>query len=139
MQGFEYPTKPHSRRHGPTGYDAYESYREWLRDEFMFRCVYCLHRERWYGRGATFEIDHLAPVAVHPDRSLEYSNLFYACSTCNTAKRALLGVPNPCNVAFAECVIIREDGQVEALNDSGQALVQKLLLRAFGNNEIILG
>jgi hypothetical protein len=40
MQGFEYPLMPHVRRHGPAGYDDYASYRDWLRDEFTFRCVF---------------------------------------------------------------------------------------------------
>ncbi len=42
---FRYPDGPHQRRHGPRGYASYESYRPWLRDEFAFRCVYCLTRE----------------------------------------------------------------------------------------------
>ena len=133
MQGFEYPTEPHIRRHGPGGYQDYESYRDWLRDEFMFRCVYCLHRERWYGRGATFHIDHLVPVAEAPDRKLEYANLLYACATCNTAKSGILGVPDPCSIAFADCVRVREDGQVEALNETGESLVKKLRLNNVKN------
>lgn len=44
---FNYPDAPHRRRHGPRGYADYASYRPWLRDEFTFRCVYCLLREQW--------------------------------------------------------------------------------------------
>lgn len=83
MQGFEYPTEPHTRRHGPDGYQEYESYRDWLRDEFLFRCVYCLHREQWYDRGATFHIEHFVPVAGDLSGKLEYANLLYACATWN--------------------------------------------------------
>jgi len=133
MQGFEYPTEPHIRRHGPGGYRDYESYRDWVRDEFMFRCVYCLHRERWYGRGATFHIEHFIPVAGDPHRDLEYANLLYACATCNNAKCDILGVPDPCSVAFADCVSIKEDGQVEALNEAGESLVKKLRLNSVKN------
>lgn len=128
MQGFEFPTKPHIRRHGPNGYKDYESYRHWLRDEFMFRCVYCLHREQWYGRGATFHIEHFFPVVEDASGTLEYSNLVYACATCNSAKLEVLGVPNPCKIAFADCVRIKEDGQVEALNKMGRSLIEKLRL-----------
>ena len=39
---FDYPAPQEKRRHGPSGYRNYESYRPWLRDEFDFRCVYCL-------------------------------------------------------------------------------------------------
>ena len=135
MRGFEYPTKPHLRRHGPGGYQDYESYRDWLRDEFLFRCIYCLHRERWYGRGATFNIDHFAPVAANPKGKLEYTNLLYACATCNNAKRQLLNLPDPCSVALSDCLRIRSDGNLEALNRDGELLVKKLRLNNDNNVE----
>jgi hypothetical protein len=128
MIGFEYPHGPHTRKHGPSGYRSYESFRDWLRDEFMFRCVYCLHREQWYDRGATFHIDHFSPVAVEPDGKCEYRNLIYACATCNEAKKALLGLPDPCNIPFHECLQIKTDGHVEALNPHGERLRQVLRL-----------
>jgi HNH endonuclease len=128
MVGFEYPTDPHARRHGPEGYEDYNSYRDWLRDEFTFRCVYCLHREQWYGRGATFHIDHSTPVTKDLGGKCDYANLLYACATCNEAKKAILGVPDPCKVAFRDCLRIMADGRVEALNDDGEKLRQVLRL-----------
>jgi hypothetical protein len=133
MNGFEYPTSPHIRRHGPEGYKDYNSYRDWLRDEFMFRCVYCLHREQWYNRGGTFHVEHFVPVTVNPDGECEYSNLVYACATCNEAKTAILGLPNPCEVAFHDCLRIIGDGSVEALNDNGEKLRQVLRLNSKSN------
>ena len=47
MTAFTYPSEPDVRRHGPQGYADAASYRPWLRDEFAFRCVYCLFREQW--------------------------------------------------------------------------------------------
>ena len=47
MQPYKYPDSEHTRRHGPHGYTDYERFREWIRDEFLFRCIYCLHREKW--------------------------------------------------------------------------------------------
>jgi len=128
MKGFEYPTKPHIRRHGPGGYSAYESYRDWLRDEFLFRCVYCLHREQWYGRGTTFHIDHFIPVTTDSDGKCEYTNLLYACGACNESKKAILGLPDPCRVAFSDCLQITSDGHVRALNKDGEKLRQVLRL-----------
>jgi len=133
MIGFEYPTEPHARRHGPVGYQDYNSYRDWLRDEFTFQCVYCLLREQWYSRGATFHIDHFIPVAVEPSGRCEYSNLLYACATCNEAKKDSLGVPDPCEVAFHDCLRIRADGRVEALNAAGEKLEQTLVLNSESN------
>lgn len=133
MVGFEYPNQPHIRRHGPSGYKDYESFRDWLRDEFTFRCVYCLHREQWYGRGVTFHIDHSDPVAFDQQGECEYSNLLYACATCNEAKRAILHVPNPCLVAFHDCLRIMPDGYVKALNSDGAKLEQALGLNSRSN------
>jgi len=133
MVGFEYPTQPHTRRHGPEGYQDYNSFRDWLRDEFTFRCVYCLHREQWYGRGVTFHIDHSNPVTDDPQGECEYSNLLYACATCNEAKKAILNVPNPCRVAFHDCLRIMADGRVKALNANGKKLEQALGLNRPSN------
>jgi hypothetical protein len=74
-------------------------------------------------------------VTDDPSRKFEYANLLYACATCNAAKLGVLGVPNPCDIAFADCVRFREDGQVEALNGAGEALVRKLRLNSRMNVE----
>lgn len=73
----------------------------------------------------------MVPVAVHPEGKCEYTNLLYACATCNEAKNAVLGIPNPCEVAFRDCLRINDDGQVEAQNDEGEKLIDVLRL----NNE----
>lgn len=126
MIGFEYTATPHMRRHGPRGYSDYSSYRDWLRDEFTFRCVYCLDRELW--NRATFHIEHLVPVSVNPGLRCEYSNLLYACEQCNEAKKDILGLPDPCEVAFHDCLRITADGRVRALNDDGRKLILVLRL-----------
>jgi len=59
---FRYPDAPHVRRHGPRGYADADGFRPWLRDEFCFRCVYCLQREVWGPVRAAYELDHLLPV-----------------------------------------------------------------------------
>jgi hypothetical protein len=128
MIGFEYSTTAHVRRHGPAGYEGYDSYRDWLRDEFVFRCVYCLHREQWDHGGATFHIDHFVPVVADATGKCEYSNLVYACARCNEAKRAVLDLPDPCRIAFHDCLRILDDGRIEALNDEGKKLKLVLLL-----------
>ena len=58
---FNYPALAHRQRHGPLGYADYESYRPWLRDEFAFRCVYCLFRETWGKLRGAFNLDHFQP------------------------------------------------------------------------------
>lgn len=58
----------------------------------------------------------------------QYSNLLYACATCNESKRAILGLPDPCKVAFNDCLRVTADGHVDALNAQGEKLKQVLRL-----------
>ena len=81
---FTYPTTRHIRRHGPHGYKNYESYRDWLRDEFSFRCVFCLRREQWSPMAGNWDIDHFTPQDRYPQGRLDYENLLYICHTCNS-------------------------------------------------------
>src|SRR3984957_12449847 len=100
---FIFADSAHVRKHGPGGYTQYQTYKDWLRDEFTFRCVYCLERERWYPNGhAGFGVDHVLPKsqAEHEHLICHYPNLVYACNTCNSAKGESLLI-NTCEVAFA--------------------------------------
>jgi hypothetical protein len=69
---FVYPQHVLGRKHGPQGYASYEAYRAWLRDEFSFRCAYCLMRETWLRGSIGFQIDHGVPQAQHPAGALDY-------------------------------------------------------------------
>ena len=91
---FTYPGGPLVRRHGPSGYSDVQSFRPWLRDEFSFRCVYCLVREQWGKRLGEFDLDHFEPVASSPEASLDYDNLVYSCHACNLRK-GKRQVPDP--------------------------------------------
>ena len=122
---FAYPTTPHVRRHGPYGYRDYESYRDWLRDEFRFRCVFCLRREQWGPLLGAWDIDHFAPQSSHPQDRLDYENLLYVCHTCNVIKRDK-AVSDPCKIAFGHCLKVHEDGTIDALNENGEALIDQL-------------
>lgn len=83
---FDYPESRSDRIHGPAGYTSYEPFRAWLRDEFTFRCVYCMKRETWGQVTGDFELDHFQPQSVTPGLSLDYFNLVYACRRCNLVK-----------------------------------------------------
>jgi hypothetical protein len=123
---FAYPVAAHVRKHGPRGYKEYESCREWLRDEFDFRCVFCLFREQW-PNAQSFEIDHLLPRSQYPEMECNYDNLLYLCPRCNGNKRAKL-VPDPCRVAIGKCVQVQANGRIAALNREGRLLVKALRL-----------
>lgn len=126
VDAFEYPQTPHVRRNGPHGYTAYQSFRPWLRDEFCFRCVLCLHRELW-PTTSEFEIDHLIPVSEHPDLECRYSNLLYVCRRCNNIKSDRR-VPDPCSIAYGRCLRVNDDGSIVALNEEGRTLILTLRL-----------
>ena len=124
---FVYPQHVPGRKHGPQGYANYEAYRDWLRDEFSFRCAYCLMRETWLRGSIGFQIDHCIPQAQHPAGTLDYDNLVYTCPWCNQAK-AGVPVPNPTEVAYGTALHVDDDGIIQAKNALGLVLIEGLRL-----------
>ena len=122
---FAYPSAPLSRRHSPRGYTDYHSYRPWLRDEFCFRCAYCLLREQWGQVRGGHSIDHFEAVAQNPDRVNDYDNLLYACATCNLAKAAR-NVPDPTAVLLSPNVWVSPEGAMHATNPEAAKLIDLL-------------
>jgi hypothetical protein len=131
IDAFPYAATPHERRHGPAGYSSYKPYKDWLRDDFAFRCVYCLFREKWYPNGAgSFGVDHLVPQTQAPELALTYDNFLYSCNRCNSLKTDLEGIIDPCTEPVAKHVNVRPDGTVKALTVLGQDLLDALDLNA---------
>ncbi len=123
---FAYPPGAHRRRHGPAGYTNYQAYKPWLRDEFTFRCVYCLFREAWYpDRQSSFSVDHIESQVSAPDRICDYANMVYACTACNSAKQEV-EVLDPTVSPLGEHLRVRGDGSDEALTVEGQDLIDQL-------------
>lgn len=127
-EGFAYPKTKHVRRHGPAGYADYESYRDWLRDEFSFRCLFCLNREQW-GKGRYgYHLDHWLPVTLAPHLRLDYDNLVYACSHCNQIRPEDERPVRPEDVAYGDCLEVEEDGSIRALSEQGELIRDYLRL-----------
>jgi hypothetical protein len=126
---FDYPITPHQRLHGPRGYTNYQEFKPWLRDEFTFRCVFCLIRERAYPNGqAAFCVDHLVPQSQAPQRTCDYENLVYACSRCNSYKGAESSLLDPCEETYGKHLSVRDDGMIEGLTPEGERLIALLRL-----------
>ena len=125
MIPFIYPDSSHVRRHGPIGYSNYQRYRPWLRDEFTFRCAYCLKREQWGTVRGTYQIDHFLAQAHHPALATDYDNLIYACATCNGAKGDL-GIPDPCRCMINIEVEVHSDGRIESKSNDSMKLIRIL-------------
>lgn len=126
---FHYPNQRVERRHGPAGYASYRRYRPWLRDEFCFRCVYCLKRETWGQVTGEFDLDHFEPRWVNPWRRLDYLNLVYACRRCNLAKLDQT-VDNPFDLLHSENVATWPDGSLHARDGVTQRLIRQLDLNS---------
>ncbi len=124
---FAYPQRRHVRRHGPQGYEDLESFRPWLRDEFVFRCVYCLERETWSNIVAAFHIDHFEAVANNPRRELDYDNLLYVCKACNLVKGSQ-GFPDPLSVLLSATVVTEQDGRMRGKTTAARRLIDLLEL-----------
>lgn len=129
MEPFDYPFASHKRRHGPQGYLQPESYRPWLRDQFSFRCAYCLIREQWGRVTGEFDVEHFRPQARNPELATVYDNLHYACSRCNGAKGDRV-VPDPCESLTAGQVRVLPDGSLEGRSTQTISLIAKLGLNS---------
>ena len=126
---FDYPEPQEQRRHGLAGYSAVESYRPWLRDEFDFRCVYCLQRETWGRTTGEFELDHFKPQSLNPQLRLDYLNLLYACRRCNGAK-GNQAVGDPLRLLRATHVTTLPDGSLRPHNHDTERLIEQLDLNS---------
>jgi hypothetical protein len=128
MKPFDFPNAVHLRRHGPRGYISYQRFKNWLRDEFLFRCVYCLRRELWgYEGHFAFSCDHVIPQVVAPSKVCDYDNLVYACVRCNSLKRDD-SVLNPCEVALAQHIEVLTSGEFRPLTADGTSHIRVLKL-----------
>lgn len=126
---FDYPEMRAERVHGPAGYASYESYRPWLRDEFTFRCVYCLKREVWGQVTGDFELDHFQPQSLAPARGFDYFNLVYACRRCNAVKLDE-SVDDPLICLTSESVVVHPDGVIASDQPQTKRLIQQLDLNS---------
>ena len=127
---FDVPREPHVRRHGPH-YADYKLCKPWLRDEFQFRCVYCMFRERWERGGwRRYHVDHLVPQSVDPSRVTDYENLVYSCDICNQFKSDET-MPSPCDIAYGLHYEFNDEGVAVSLSgDEGKELIEIVGLNA---------
>lgn len=120
---FQYPEQPHCRKHGPEYTDSAD-YKDWLRDEFDFRCVYCMSRETWSRRRAVWAVEHLIPRKERSDLAQEYTNLVLACAQCNSYKSSSAHMPDPCKFAYGKLVSVSADGTISHHSREGLRLIR---------------
>lgn len=126
---FDYPNHREQRRHGPSGYASCQRFRPWLRDEFDFRCIYCLKRETWGQVTFEFDLDHFEPQSLNPRRRLDYLNLVYACHRCNSIKGDQ-AVGDPSTLLHSENVAVLPDGTLHTTDSETGRLIRQLDLNS---------
>jgi hypothetical protein len=131
-QPFIYPRKTHSRRHKPPVFSEHGRYKEYLRDEFVFRCVYCLVREKWKGSHWSFAVEHFRPKSRFPDDRVRYRNLLYACEHCNHFKgeTVIEDLLHPEDSPLGEHLDVERDGTINGTTNQGRRLERILNLNA---------
>lgn len=126
------------RRHNIQTKPHYRQYREELAIDFDHHCGYCGDRDS--PRKESFEIDHFIPKKYLKTISEnDYTNLVYACRSCNNAKRAKwptksetltnngrCGWIDPCNDLYDEQFERSETGAIIAKTEIGQWMYENL-------------
>lgn len=131
LNPFPFPTEPYERRHGPKGYTSYQNFKEWLRDEYTFRCSYCLARESWFPDPEyAFSVDHFTPKSTAPHLECVYENLYYCCRSCNTVKGVKVGLINPDRAPYGAHIRISKSARLEGLTVQGKVLIDLLALNS---------
>jgi HNH endonuclease len=90
---FSYPKELHRRGPDPGPYSSYRRYKPHLRREFRGACIYCRLRDTLRHED-TFAVEHYLPKSKYPELETTWSNLFYACSTCNSRKHDYVAPPD---------------------------------------------
>lgn len=116
-------------------YADYRRYRPLLRQDFLFRCAYCLRHEFFVGGEAGCSIDHHRPIAgpfARPDLAAAYENLYWCCRECNENKGVTWPTEHehasgwrfldPCDVADDHDIHLHIDlqGNVNPITNTGQ-------------------
>jgi len=70
----------------PNHGSKYSDWKSEIAEEGFHQCVYCAISENAFGGIRNFHIEHYRPKSKRKDLENEFSNLFYACSICNSFK-----------------------------------------------------
>lgn len=109
------------RREPAPQHDKYTEYKVYLREDFVYRCVYCTVHENEWGGPRHFDVEHFRPKSSERFVHLitDYRNLLYACDVCNTFKSndwpsddpivEGIGYLDPCEHDYDEHFVLTDD------------------------------
>lgn len=118
----------------------YAKYKAYLRQDFLYECIFCTIHENDLGGPRGMHVEHLRPKALPCFAHLEceYENLLYACPVCNSYKgidwpsdRPVdegKGYPDPCQVDYDDHIVLMDDLRVTGRTAVGAYLVRRLRL-----------
>jgi hypothetical protein len=126
-----YPRARQKRSPDPGPLGDYSAYKPHFQAEFRRKCVYCRISDGLKGYEG-FGVDHYLPKSKFPALTTAWSNLFYACNVCNTAKGEVVStpewfLPNPCQHRMADHLQYR-GAEVETYTPQGKWLAELLSL-----------
>jgi hypothetical protein len=122
---FQYPRVSLVRKHGPS-YSSYASFRPWIRDDFSYRCAYCLIRETL--QTDPFELEHIEPQISSVGKINNYNNLVYSCRRCNGIKNSDPIPGSPEIFLVHDNIEVNEDGEVVSKTELGRAFIEIVVL-----------
>jgi hypothetical protein len=119
---------------------SHRDHRADLKTDFKARCGYCNSPDAW--KTTYFEIDHFIPLKILTIKtSTDYSNLVYACRSCNNAKRKKWptndenihnrnneGFVDPCDIEYNSHFIRKDDGEIGYQTPLGEWMYHALKL-----------
>jgi 5-methylcytosine-specific restriction endonuclease McrA len=138
LRPFLYPKNRVVREHAPAGPLAYQRCKPHLRLDFERKCVYCRTPDGIQIQ-TSFEVDHYRPQSKFPELRNEYSNLYYACNSCNRRKGSFWPsadhlregrfIANPCDHTMAQH--LRSNAtHVDHASKAGEFMIDLLDLNA---------
>lgn len=128
------------RRNITTAVSKYSHHKDELKKDYKCRCGYCDDIDVW--RTAWFEIDHFVPQKyLKTIKDTDYSNLVYACRSCNNSKSAHWptgdelvhnkndeGFIDPCHIDYEKQFQRYDDGRIIYQTRLGEWMYYKLKL-----------
>lgn len=108
----------------------YHAYKDNLAEDFHNHCGYTDCADYWFGGKRTFQIDHLKPHSVYPEKKTDYANLVYCCAYVNRAKwnDDNVNYLDPCDVDYNLHFEREDDGTIVAKTEQAKYMVSHMHL-----------
>lgn len=126
------------RRRDIPKYEDYRRYKQFLREDFCYCCVYCTIHENENGGPRNFHVEHYKPKSMFPQLKCDYHNLLYACAICNSYKLDDwpsddplvdgLGYLDPCQHDYDEHFVYSIDFDIRSRSAVAQYMIERLHL-----------